>query len=195
VASSVGLRALVRRHLSGLTESRSWYVRLAAAAVMYLPPTAVISIVAVYRLDLTDAASALIGGFSLIAGVLIAVFTQLAAWRDRLADRAEERWLTDAPARRAVDRAVAHVLVGVVGSVAAVVFAVMLEADVTGTTVWSAALGGAATWLLVLLLTIVRAVAIGYESTADEDVRRQDRDLLNPVEPFPVPSTDQPSQR
>lgn len=188
MATSLGLRALVLRHLTELTESTSTRRRRGAVAVLYLPPAVTAVLVAVAPVDLSDSGGALIAGFSLTAAVLIGVFAQLAQWRDRLLDRARERWLTDAPARRAVDRAVAHVLVGVVGSTIATGAAVLLAAGAHGTTVWSATLALFGVWLLIVIIMIVRSVAVAYEATADPDVRKADREDADPVKHFQMPS-------
>lgn len=188
MATSLGLRALALRHVGDLTESPSKAVHLVAALGLYGPPTAVAALVARAPIDLTSSGGALIAGFSLTAAVLIGVFAQLAQWRDRLLDRAGERWLTDAPARRAVDHAVAHVLVGVIGSTIASGVAVLLTVGAHGTTVWSAALAFLGVWILSLIILIVRSVAIAYEATANPDVRRADRDLLDPAKSYPLPT-------
>lgn len=187
MATSLGLRALALRHLSELSESTESRRRLAAVALLYAPPVGVAVLIACAPIDLTDSGGALIAGFSLTAAVLIGVFAQLAQWRDRLLDRAQERWLTDAPARRAVDRAVAHVLVGVVGATVASGVAVLLQAKAHGTTAWSAALGFFGVWLLSLMILIVRSVAIAYEATADPDVRKADREYADPAKEFALP--------
>jgi hypothetical protein len=133
-----------------------------------------------FRWDLSKIAESLIGGYALAAGVLIAVFTQVAAWRNRLDERADRRPESEAPARRAVDGAAAHALWAVVVSVGAVAVTAVLEIG-TPFDRWlsglSALLG---TYLLGLLLLIVSSAFVGYESNVDPAVREADNDRLRP---------------
>lgn len=181
---STGLRSMIDAHVSGLrrlNESSAkpnkptWW----PVALLYTPPVAIAALTGVFEWNLRPIADALLGGFALMAGVLIAVFTQLASWRDRLQDRAEDRWLSEAPARRAIDSASVHALVGVLGSAGSVLFAVLLQAKVPGLVVWGAALAAAAVWVLGLLFLIVRSIYVGFESTASNTVRRNDARIMS----------------
>lgn len=184
MASSTGLRSMIDAHVGGLRRLNESSVKprkpsWLPVALLYGPPLVVATLTAVFQWNLRPIADALMGGFALMAGVLIAVFTQLASWRDRLQDRAEDRWLSEAPGRRAIDAASVHALIGVLGSAGSVLFAVLLQAKVPGVVVWSAFLALAATWVLGLLLLIVRSIYVGFESTANNNVRRNDARIMN----------------
>ncbi|MCG2800377.1 MAG: hypothetical protein L6367_17815 [Cellulomonas sp.] len=138
--------------------------------------------------DLTDSAGSLIGGFSLVAGILIAVFVQLASWRTRLDDRAKTHLQSEAPARRSVDAAVAHSLVGVLASLLAVVACVVVGAGVAPRPVWAAVAVSLGAFVLAVFVLIVKAVYVSYESNVDADVRHADDQLLR------VPTHVQPAQ-
>ncbi len=181
---STGLRSMIDAHVNGLRRLNESSVKpqkpsWVPVGLLYVPPLAMAALTAVFEWNLRPIADALLGGFALMAGVLIAVFTQLASWRDRLQDRAEERWLSEAPARRAIDSASVHALVGVLGSAGSVLFAVLLQAKVPGLVVWGAALAAAAIWVLGLLFLIVRSIYVGFESTASNTVRRNDARIMN----------------
>lgn len=181
---STGLRSMIDAHVSGLRRLNESSVKPKKptwwpVALLYVPPVAIAALTGVFEWNLRPIADALLGGFALMAGVLIAVFTQLASWRDRLQDRAEDRWLSEAPARRAIDSASVHALVGVLGSAGSVLFAVLLQAKVPGLVVWGAALAAAAVWVLGLLFLIVRSIYVGFESTASNTVRRNDARIMS----------------
>jgi len=187
---SPGLRSMLDAHIGGLRrlnessvkpKKPSWW----PVAILYVPPVVIGVLAAVFRWDLDKVSDALLGGFALMAGVLMAVFTQLASWRDRLQDRAAQRWLSEAPARRALDAAAINALLGVLGSAGSVLFAILLRANVPGAVVWSALLAAAATWVLGLLFLIVRSTYIGFESTADGMLRQNDARIMAgaPIDP------------
>lgn len=181
---STGLRSMIDAHVSGLRRLNESSVKPKKptwwpVAMLYVPPVAIAALTGVFGWNLRPIADALLGGFALMAGVLIAVFTQLASWRDRLQDRAEDRWLSEAPARSAIDSASVHALVGVLGSAGSVLFAVLLQAKVPGLVVWGAALAAAAVWVLGLLFLIVRSIYVGFESTASNTVRRNDARIMS----------------
>lgn len=184
-----GMVSLFLRHVDGLSDLRNardgaprWGVRW----TLVLVPAAIAGLVIWREWDLRPAAGSLIGGFALVAGVLIAVFAQFAAWRTRLDERARFRQESEAPARRAVDAAAAHALWGVVTNVLSVAVAVVLE---VGTPIdrW---IGGVVAFLgvygLGLLLVITSAAFVGYESNVEPGVREADRDLQRPEQPRPA---------
>ena len=77
-----------------------------ARAVLFGIPAGVLVMFVLFRWSLTRV-DALIARFALFGAALLAVFPQLASWRDRLRDRDRK---VERVAQRAVDEAVAHVL-------------------------------------------------------------------------------------
>lgn len=133
--------------------------------------------------DLDGIADALVGGYALVAGVLIAVFAQLAAWRTRLDDRAAFRPRSEAPARRLVDAAVAHALVGVLASAIGVGLAVLVGLEAKPVRVWNALAAGFGVYLLALIIIIVNTAYAAYQTSIDEGIRESDEELLRPERP------------
>lgn len=127
----------------------------------------------------SEVVDALVGGYSLVAGVLLAAFAQLASWRNELDKRARSRPKSDAPARRAVDAAVAHCLVGVVAAVFAAIAAILSKLEVSPSCLWDAAAIGLGTYLVLLIMLIVSAIFVGYESSVDDSIQRHDDLLLD----------------
>lgn len=176
-----GLRTLFARHLAGLADlsnggggKRSW----PAIGALYGLPALLAVLAVATKADLSRAGESLVGGFALAGGVLIAVFSQLAAWRQRLEGRAFDRWQSEAPARRAVDAAVAHTLVGVLVAMFASTTSVLLAADrgPTGLWTWLAVYSG--TMVVGFYVLIVRSVFVAYEDSLDPNIREEDDRLL-----------------
>lgn len=137
----------------------NWLVRVlslvlpvaAAGAVVYTKT----------RLD-TDTAGAVVTAASLVAGALLSAFGLLAAWRERLTDRADKYPVHDQPARDMIDEAVAHILEAVRESVVVAGLGVaiwVLPHAVDGKT-WGV-VGVAVSALLVALATHV-GVLFGF---------------------------------
>ncbi|MGN7703646.1 hypothetical protein [Cellulosimicrobium sp. 22601] len=171
------------RHWDGLSDPRNGHAGKpdrASRWVLYVTPVATALAVFVLDVDLSRSAEALIAGFALTAGVLLAAFTQLASWRNRLDERARDRPDSEAPARRSVDAAVAHSLMGVWFSVVATVLAVVLNAGAAPARLWSALTAASGIYLALMMALIVVSVYVGYESSVDEAVRKADEELLEP---------------
>lgn len=130
------------------------------------------------RWDLDAVGEALVGGFALVAGVLVGVFAQLASWRTRLDDRAAFRPRSEAPARRLVDAAVAHALMGVLASVAGAALAVLIGVGAPGSRIWNALAAGIGVYLLAMFIVIVNTAYAAYRSSIDDATRESDEDLL-----------------
>lgn len=154
----------LRHRASVGTEAKD---RTTRAVLVLLPATGVI-------LSLTlgvelSGADQLIAGFALLAGTSIAAFTQLAAWREKLTARAKK---VDGVASRALDEAVAHVLMIVVVSMAAtvamvIVFNIEPGEDPSAAVQWtirgfSAAGIGAGLYVVLSLVIVVNLLFDAY---------------------------------
>lgn len=183
MTSILGPIDVVTAHWRGLSDLRNGKGRrpdVLARIVVVGVPAALLVAALVFDWGLKAVAASLIGGFALIAGVLIAVFAQLANWRTRLDDRAQFRPNSEAPARRLVDAAVAHTLIGVLASALGAAVAVLIELGVPGTPVWSAIGASVSGYLLVVLLLIVNTSYLAYNANIDPSVRELDEDLSKP---------------
>lgn len=172
---------LRRRDTQAQPADRLTWLVLSAAAIV----TPVVSIF--FRLRVENAEN-LLAVFGLLAGVMIAGFTQLAAWRSQLSRRSATYQDAERTGRQAVDEAVEGTLVTAVLSVAAAFLSVAASA-LHGVTWFHHALPIAATALLlavtavigVLFLIIVNLLWDGYRRSVrvDEDEsrrRKQERD-------------------
>jgi len=147
---------------------------------LYAVPGIVAITVAVAGASLTEVIDALLGGYALAAGVLIAVFTQLAGWRAQLDGRRQKRPFSEAPARRALHAAVAHSLVGVIACVLAVPVSVFVKLELAPLSLWNSLAAGFGAYVLGLLWVIVRSAFIGYMCIIDSDGREEDEALTDP---------------
>lgn len=127
-------------------------------------------------------AGALTGAFGLIAGVLLGAFGLLASWRMRFAGRGPAYKALDGAARRALDEAVALVLVSVLLSTLAAALTVVLANIMIVTpngdtrvvfpvvaTLVTAVLTWAASLLLLLFWVIVNLLSRSYRSAIKVD--------------------------
>jgi hypothetical protein len=123
-------------------------------------PVASAAVCLAFQVELKQA-DQLIAGLALLAGANLAVFAQIASWRERLTARARR---IDRVNRRSLDEAAAHVLVSALISFAATaVMIVLANIDLprcpTNLQLWTvrglSAFGVAALSLLLLLLVIV----------------------------------------
>lgn len=123
----------------------------------------------------------LIGGYSLLAGVLLAGVPQLAAWRQRLTDRSRA---ADGVAKRKLDEAVAHTLLGVLTSTALAAVSVVLgNISVPGAdrpdVVIPAVARGFTTVIVVgsayLVLTLVLVVNLVFDAYEDANSTPSER--------------------
>lgn len=177
------MASLLLRHWRSLSDPRNgrggapnWWAR----GALYLGPAAAGLAAWRWGWDIGDAAGVLSGGFALVAGVLIAAFGQIAAWRMRLDERAlAGRVRSEAPARRVVDAAAAHALVGVAASVLATVLAIIVEATANPASGLLVSLVVVSTYVAMILLLIVRTLFVGYEDSTDEAVQFADESLLS----------------
>lgn len=179
------MASLFSRHIDGLANLRNGGRRKPAyvlRAALYLAPIALAVLSAWKDWDLRRVSDALVAGCALTAGVLVGVFAQVAAWRIRLDDRASFRPASEAEARRSVDAAAAHALVGVVASVIAVAVAVLVSGSAPTPRLWSAALAGIGLYVLLIFLVIVQSVFVGYERNVDSAVREADQELAFPTQ-------------
>ncbi|WP_161965022.1 hypothetical protein [Ornithinimicrobium cerasi] len=148
------------------------------AVALYLVPFAagVWSYVATW--NLSSSVANLIGGFALIAGVLMAVFSLLAGWRRELENRASKRPSSESWARREVHAAVAHTLVGVWASVVAAIMVILLGALPAESSVEqlvNAGVAGLGVYIALLIMVIVNALHAGYEASIDLDLLERDK--------------------
>ncbi|GAA4840552.1 hypothetical protein GCM10023221_17860 [Luteimicrobium xylanilyticum] len=180
------LRALVElfaRHWQGLSNLQNhsggaprWVTR----AVLYGAPVMAAGVAIWQSWGVRSVADTLIAAFSLLTGVLIAVFAQIAGWRTRLDDRASDRPVSEAPARRAVDATAAHALVGVVACCLATGTSVLAKVEIPPERVWSGLSVGLALYVALLILLIVGTVFGAYQDNVDPAVREADDDLQRP---------------
>jgi len=123
---------------------------------------------------------ALLAGFSLLAGSLLGVFSQLAGWRSRLSERETTYKTTERRYRRAVDEAVAHTLIAALASMAAAILMIVLAnllpdtASASSVLPWPARIitglaVGVGSYLLMTFLIIVNLLWDAYEK-ANEDI-------------------------
>lgn len=185
-----GIGRLFTRHLAGLSDPRNGHAAAPARlekALLYGLPVSVSVAVLSFDVDLGTAAESLAAGLALVAGVLVAVFTQFAAWRSRLDERARTRFRSEAPARRSLDAAAAHALVGVLASAISLVPVILLAADVPLGRLWNGLAALLATYVLGLLVVIVRYAFVAYETGVDDAVREADRALARGEVPPPPP--------
>ncbi|MCM3555680.1 hypothetical protein M3697_11255 [Janibacter melonis] len=131
----------------------------------------------------------LTSGYGLLAGALLASFSLLAAWRNNLTQRPSWQVETSRTARRAIDEAVAHVLMSIlvcVGLAALTVIManVMTEADGSADTlrdtpalVLTSVLVSLSTYLILSLVLIVNLLRDAYHQVneADEKDARRSR--------------------
>lgn len=116
----------------------------------------------------------LVAGFSLLAASLLAVVPQFAAWRQRLTDRDKRG---EGVARRKIDEAVTHTLLGVVVSVGLAALAVVLTNTTTTTPqgtesmLWPWAEAGATAVIMAggtyLVLTMILVVNLLFDAYQD----------------------------
>lgn len=134
-------------------------------AILYATPALVAGLFLGFGWKVS-APEALLAGFALLAGAFLAVFAPLAAWRDRLTDRASVDRITGLPVRDFLDAAVAHTcLAALVSALSAAVLVVGMNfADPDGslTCGWAAAAAAAGIYLLLLLTLIVKALYAAY---------------------------------
>lgn len=177
---TAGVRLLLIRHLQGIAGDPvpSKWARVRGVLALYGIPLVVAVCALVTGKSAAPAAEALVGGLSLAAGVLIAVFAQLASWRGRLDARGEAHWRSEVPARRAVDSAVAHTLVGVLVAMGAATASTLLLMKVPNLGVWNVASVYLATLTVCFYVLIVRAVFVAYEDSVDPGIRAADERLL-----------------
>ena len=149
-------------------------------AVLIVFPTAGFILSLAFRVAL-GGADQLIAGFALLAGTSIASFTQLAAWREKLTARARR---VDGVASRALDEAVAHVLMVVVVSMAAtvamvIVFNIDPGRDPSPAVLWtirgfSAAGIGAGLYVVLTLVIVVNLLFDAYTAANPRTVVVED---------------------
>jgi hypothetical protein len=170
------LRPLVRGVGQGLRKRRDIGPEAAdvkARAVLVGLPLATAATCAIIGFVLPKA-DQLIAGAALLVGALFAAFTQVAAWRDRIAARKNA---TDAVDLRALSEAGAHILLTVVISLLATADLVVLanldveeknpDLFLSITTIALSALGvGAFTYMTLSLYMVVNLLWDAYEKTA-----------------------------
>ncbi len=98
-----------------------------------------------------EVGDALLAGVALLIGALIAGFTQVAAWKDRLQARGRA---TDAVAIRSLNEAAAHILIAVVASVFGTATAIVSMA--------SSSIECPPLWLIVLTRIVVGLSAASF---------------------------------
>jgi hypothetical protein len=108
----------------------------------------------------------LLAGVSLLAGSLVGVFSLLATWRERLADRQRMYSEVRSADCAAVDEAVVHVLIAIL---TCVIIAVLLVAGGSGsthyrllTTIWASVVYGFSSYLTLVFLMIIPALYSAY---------------------------------
>jgi hypothetical protein len=139
-----------------------WYIRFLIIAVS----VALGAVTALRAWDVTAAADDLITGFALVAGVLVAAFTQITAWRTRLEEQLDSGQLRSASNPSVVvDAAASHSLVGVIASTLATVFAVIVEVLPAPGPILQGLLVAASTYVVLLLILIVVTLHVGYQTT------------------------------
>ena len=183
MSSSLSLTKVWMAHWGGMADHRNGKNakpdRLTRALV-YLPPIVVVGVGTFFNWNLRGTAGSIISGYALIAGVLLALFVQLAVWRMRLDDRAYARPISEAPSRRALDATAAHTLVGAVAAVVAAALTTVLQA-LGPNRILSGLAAGAGTYLFAMFLLIAHMALIAYENSTDATLREQDAELLRPA--------------
>jgi len=183
MSSSLSLTKVWKAHWRGMADHRNGSnakpERLTRALV-YLPPIAMAGVGIFFNWNLRGTAGSIISGYALIAGVLMALFVQLAVWRMRLDDRADARPTSEAPSRRALNATAAHTLVGAVAAVMAAALAMVLQ-GLGHNRILSGLAAGAGIYLLALFLLIAHMAFVAYENSTDATVREQDAELLRPA--------------
>lgn len=136
-----------------------------AWTILYATPAVVGGVFFVAGWEIASPES-LLAGFALLVGAYLAAFAPIAAWRDRLTDRADERELTEGPVRDFLDSTAAHLCLAVLGAVLLVALLIvgMNFADEDGALVsgWAAVVAAGGTFLLLLTLAIVRSLYATY---------------------------------
>lgn len=159
---SIGLR---RRRVEGDEAPDTW-----ARVILVVGPSTVGVLAFIF--GPFEKADQLIAGFALLIGALIAAFVQLAAWRDRLAER---NFKVDQIRIRSLDEAVAHVLVSIVVTIVGTAVLVVLAnvPDIAYPQLWLtiamkalSLLGGIAfTYVALSLLIVVNLLWDAYTAT------------------------------
>ena len=184
MSNSLSLTKVWKAHWRGIADLRNGKNakpdRLTRALV-YLPPIVIVGVGIFFNWNLRGTAGSVISGYALIAGVLMALFVQLAVWRMRLDDRADARPTSEAPSRRALDATAAHTLVGAVAAVMATALAMILQ-SVGPNRIVSGLAAGAGTYLLAMFLLIAHMASVAYENSTDVTLREQDSQLLRPAQ-------------
>ena len=183
MSSRLSAGKIWRAHWRGIADHRNGKNRApdrVTRALVYLPPIVMAGIGIFFNWNLRLTAGSIISGYALIAGVLMALFVQLAVWRMRLDDRAHARATSEAPSRRALDATAAHTLLGAVAAVMAAALAVVLQ-SLGPNRLLSGLAAGAGTYLLGMFMLIAHMALIAYEGSTDPTVREQDVALLRPA--------------
>lgn len=167
-------KALSNRHYTGNDEPRS-KSDLVAVVVLYVLPVAVGLWTGLCLNVKLTAPSDLLAGISLLTGGLLAFFTQVASWRDRLSARRSSHEHADAARRDGLDESVAHILVAIYAAVVLVVL-LAVASNVANTpsgskggapevnTPLSALIIGFGSYLLLLLLIVLPALWDSYST-------------------------------
>lgn len=119
-------RALLRGQWKGLTLRTNSSARadVAVRLVVYLLPVGVGLSAGFLGFELKSP-DGILGGLALLIGGMLAVFAQLASWRERLTQRDVAFASSEASDREGVDEAVTHVLVATAWAVVGVVVVVL----------------------------------------------------------------------
>jgi len=184
MSSSLSLTKVWKAHWRGMADhrnGRSAKPDHLTRMLVYLPPIVMGGVGIRFNWNLRGTAGSIISGYALIAGVLMALFVQLAVWRMRLDDRADARPTSEAPSRRALDATAAHTLVGAVAAVMAAALTMVLQ-SLGPNRFLSGLAAGAGTYLLAMFLLIAHMALVAYENSTDATIREQDAQLLNPNE-------------
>ncbi len=126
-----------------------------------------------------ETSGALITAFALLAGVLLAAFTQLASWRSQLSARSAIYQEAEFSARRAIDEAVAHTLWASFLSVTATIFSLIAESSLglewacfVIPRIFSAGVVAIGVYLTLTLTIIVNLLWDGYvRATQNEEAQ------------------------
>lgn len=126
----------------------------------------------------------LMGTFSLTAGIMLAVFALLAAWRTRLAERLTSWGAAEQPDRSLIDEAVRHSLGATLASVAGAALSLWASAsaaapNANGMTsrAIAAVCYGASAYVGLLIVAVVVLAYAAYTDTMSS-IERENRSLL-----------------
>lgn len=183
MASRLSPLNILGSHWTGLSDHRNykggkpdWPTRF----VLVVVPVGAGALTYWRNLDISKDVANLIAAGALTAAMMMSLFVQLAAWRNRLDDRSFTHLESEAPSRRAVDEASAHSLVGGIASILAT--AIVVAAGILGHNKFVSALTCAlAVYVGILLLVIFHMAWVAYWSLTAGDIRREDDRLLKPM--------------